>query len=165
MRKQSRRPAVQLADHRLRFLLQVKMVQFLFFLGPKIQAYSLLLWLYYLVCVRPGWKPLKQVFTSCGSFYNLYLINKFNISSIRQSFVTVQPCLFYTWSDRNPGFYRKVAQLKHVHQKIPYHQKNFRIYIIYNVHIILSTVMGLYYKHMCPYIFFLFQFIYTSITY
>ena len=34
----------------------------LFFLNPKFQAYRNLLWLYSPVCVRPGRKPLRQVF-------------------------------------------------------------------------------------------------------
>ena len=36
---------------------QLRYVQSLFFLIPKFEAYSQLLWLYILVCVGPGWKP------------------------------------------------------------------------------------------------------------
>ena len=38
------------------------LVQFLFFLNRKSQASSHLLWLYSPVCVRPCWKPRRQVF-------------------------------------------------------------------------------------------------------
>ena len=34
----------------------------------KIQASSHLEWLYSLVCVRPGWKPRRPVFSQQGSF-------------------------------------------------------------------------------------------------
>ena len=39
------------------FVFATKIVQSLFFLNPKFQASSYLLWLHSLVCVRPGWKP------------------------------------------------------------------------------------------------------------
>ena len=41
-------------------------VQSLFFLNPKFQA-----WLHIPVCVGPGRKPRKQIFSRCGSFYNI----------------------------------------------------------------------------------------------
>ena len=41
--------------------------QFLFFLNPKFQAPSHLLWLQRPVCVRPGQKPQRQVFLRRGS--------------------------------------------------------------------------------------------------
>ena len=43
-----------------------KIVQSLFFLNPKFQASSYLLWLYGPVCVGPGRKPQKHVFLGCG---------------------------------------------------------------------------------------------------
>ena len=39
----------------------------LFALNPKFQSYNHLLWLYSPVCVGPGRKPPKQVFSRCGS--------------------------------------------------------------------------------------------------
>ena len=41
------------------FVFTTPIVQFLFFLNPKFQASSLLLWLYSLICVGPQavWKP------------------------------------------------------------------------------------------------------------
>ena len=38
-------------------------VQSLYLLHPKFQASSHLLWLYSPVCVRPGWKPQRQIFS------------------------------------------------------------------------------------------------------
>ena len=42
------------------------LVQSLFFLNPKFQATSHLLWLYSLVCVGPGRKPRRPVFSQRG---------------------------------------------------------------------------------------------------
>ena len=47
-----------------------QIVQFLFFLNPKFQASSLLLWLHTSVCVRPGRKPWRPVFSRHGSSIN-----------------------------------------------------------------------------------------------
>ena len=44
-------------------------VQSLFFLNPKFQASSHLLWLHSLVCVRPGRKPRRPVFSQRGSIF------------------------------------------------------------------------------------------------
>ena len=49
---------------RLPFVFTTYIVQWLYFLNPKFQAPSFLLWLYRLVCVGPGWKPRRQVFSS-----------------------------------------------------------------------------------------------------
>ena len=43
------------ADHAFVFATQIG--QYLYFLNPKFHASSHLLWLYSLVCVRPGLKP------------------------------------------------------------------------------------------------------------
>ena len=45
-----------------------RIVQSLFFLNPKFQASSHLLWLYSPVCVGPGRKPRRPVFSERGSF-------------------------------------------------------------------------------------------------
>ena len=44
-------------------------VQYLFFLIPKFQASSYLLWLHSPVCVGPGRKPRRPVFSQQGSYY------------------------------------------------------------------------------------------------
>ena len=44
-------------------------VQSLFYLNPKFQASSYLLWLYSLVCVGPGQKPRRPVFSELGSYH------------------------------------------------------------------------------------------------
>ena len=56
----------QAADQRL-FATWMMQVQSLFFLSPKRLASSHLLWLYSPVCVGPGGKPQKQVFSWRGS--------------------------------------------------------------------------------------------------
>ena len=54
------------ADQRLCFAIRI--VQSRYLLNPKFQASSYLLWLYSAVCVRPGWKPRRPVFSQRGSF-------------------------------------------------------------------------------------------------
>ena len=49
------------------FVFPIRIVQSLYFLNPKFQASSYLLWLYSLVCVVPGWKPRRPVFSQGGS--------------------------------------------------------------------------------------------------
>ena len=49
------------------FVFATQIVQFLYLLNPKFQASSLLLWMYNLVCVRPGRKPKLLVFSRTGS--------------------------------------------------------------------------------------------------
>ena len=55
------------ADQRLCFATRI--VKYLYFLNPKFQASSHLLWLYSLVCVGPGRKPRRPVFSQRGSKY------------------------------------------------------------------------------------------------
>ena len=50
------------------FVFATRIVQSLYFLNPKFQASSHLLWLYSLVCVRPGRKPRRPVFSERGSY-------------------------------------------------------------------------------------------------
>ena len=49
------------------FVFAKQIVQSLNFLDTKFQASSYLLWLYSLVCVRPGRKPRRPVFSQRGS--------------------------------------------------------------------------------------------------
>ena len=56
------------ADQRLCFRYKDTTIQSLYFLNPKFQASSHLLWLYSPVCVGPGWKPRSLVFSQRGSF-------------------------------------------------------------------------------------------------
>ena len=41
---------------------------------PKFQVSSHLVWLYSLVCVGPGRKPRRMVFSQRGSFHSLFLL-------------------------------------------------------------------------------------------
>ena len=50
------------------FVFATLIVQSLFYLNPKFQASSHLLWLYSLVCVGPGQKPRRPVFSQRGSY-------------------------------------------------------------------------------------------------
>ena len=56
------------ADQRLGFAIRI--VQFLFYLKPKFNSCSHLLWLYSPVCVGPGRRPRKPVFSQRGSNIN-----------------------------------------------------------------------------------------------
>ena len=49
------------------FVFATRIVPSLFYLNPKFQASSHLLWLYSPVCVRPGCKPQRPVFSQRGS--------------------------------------------------------------------------------------------------
>ena len=57
------------ADQRLCFFARY-IEQSLFYLNPKFQASSHLLWLYRPVCVGPGRKPRRPVFSQRGSYVN-----------------------------------------------------------------------------------------------
>ena len=49
------------------FVFATRIVQSLYFLNPKFQASSHFLWLYRPVCVGPGRKPRRPVFSERGS--------------------------------------------------------------------------------------------------
>ena len=53
------------------FVFAIRIVQFLFYLNLKFQASSYLLWLYSPVCVGPGRKPQRPVFSEQGSYRRL----------------------------------------------------------------------------------------------
>ena len=53
------------------FVFATRIVQSLYFLNTKFQASSHLLWLYSPVCVGPGRKPQRLVFSQRGSFFSL----------------------------------------------------------------------------------------------
>ena len=52
--------------------------QFLFFPNTKFQGSSLLLSLYRSVCIRPGCKPRRLIFSCCGS-YNVHTVYSWKI--------------------------------------------------------------------------------------
>ena len=53
------------------FVFTTGIVESLFFLDPKFQTSSYLLWLYSPVCVGPGHKPRRPVFSERGSYFLL----------------------------------------------------------------------------------------------
>ena len=70
------------ADQRLCFR-YIRIVQSIYYLNPKFQAHSHLLWLFSPVCVEPGRKPRRPFFSQRGSNYNIYshryiLVKSFN---------------------------------------------------------------------------------------
>ena len=54
------------------FVFAVWIVQFLYYLNLKFQASSHILLLYSTVCVRPGWKPRRLVFSQGGSYFLVF---------------------------------------------------------------------------------------------
>ena len=50
------------------FVFAIQIVQSLYYLNSKFQASDHLSWLYSLVCVGPGRKPRRPVFSQRGSF-------------------------------------------------------------------------------------------------
>ena len=58
------------------FVFATQIVQSLYFLNPKFQASSHLQWLYSLVCVGPGRKPRRPVFSERGSYLKKQLVNR-----------------------------------------------------------------------------------------
>ena len=52
------------------FVFATWIVQSLYFLNPKFQASSYLLWLHSLVCVGPCLKPRRLVFSRQGSYFS-----------------------------------------------------------------------------------------------
>ena len=50
------------------FVFALRIVQSLYFLNPKFKASSYLLWLHSPVCVGPGPKPRRPVFSQRGSY-------------------------------------------------------------------------------------------------
>ena len=53
------------------FVFATRIVQFLFYLNPKFQASSSFLSLYRPVCVGPGRKPRRPVFSRRGSYHDI----------------------------------------------------------------------------------------------
>ena len=60
------------------FVFAILIVQSLNYLNPKFQASGHLLWLYSLVCVGPGWKSRRPVFSQRGSNSHFFVIQTKN---------------------------------------------------------------------------------------
>ena len=73
MRKQRRRSASRTAKLISAFVFATRILQSLCFLNPKFQASSNLLWLYRPVCVGPGRKPRRPVFSQRGLKFQCYM--------------------------------------------------------------------------------------------
>ena len=87
------------------FVFATWIVQFLFYLNPKFQASSHLLWLYSPVCVRPGRKPRRPVFSQRGSYvprhnFQWYELNPIVLSiliSIVFNCFCLRHSIFHLW--------------------------------------------------------------------
>ena len=73
------------------FVFATRIVQSLYFLNPKFQASSHLLCVYSLVCVRPGRKPRRPVFSERGSNAFCHFGFCCNLISPSSDFLTVSP--------------------------------------------------------------------------
>ena len=69
------------------FVFATWIVQSLFYLNPKLQASSYLLWLYSPVCVRPGRKPRRPVFSQRGSIILILALSCFTDPPIDTRFL------------------------------------------------------------------------------
>ena len=83
------------------FVFAIRIVQSLFYLNPKFQRSSHLLWLYSLVCVGPGRKPRRPVFSQRGSF-------KFNKCKFKTHSTLSKPNLFS--GCQNNKVYKSIKQ-------------------------------------------------------
>ena len=72
------------------FVFATQLKQFFFFLNPKCQASSYLLWLHSAVCVGPGRKPRRPVFSQRGS-NNTVSASIFEAEVIRMTSVSSLP--------------------------------------------------------------------------
>ena len=92
------------------FVFATWIVQYLYFLNPKFQASSYILWLHSPVCVGPGLKPRRPVFSQRGSYYRSrtrVFVNRFLICTntgvmYQNHFLCCQPSLYCTkWLSRS----------------------------------------------------------------
>ena len=73
------------------FVFATWIVQFLFYLNPKFQASSHLLWLHSPVCVGPGRKPRRPVFSERGSYNKISITH---LCNILRFFIAVKKLIF-----------------------------------------------------------------------
>ena len=66
------------------FVFATWIVQFLYFLNPEFHASSHLLWLYRPVCVGPGRKPQRQVFSERGSLVGECIVSLISCFTMKQ---------------------------------------------------------------------------------
>ena len=71
------------------FVFATRIVQSHYFLYTKFQASSHLLWLYSLVCVGPGRKPRRSVFSQRGSFIHIFPITHQDTAVTSQTLLRV----------------------------------------------------------------------------
>ena len=121
------------ADQLCAFVFATQIVQSLYFLNPKFQASSHLLWWNSPVCVRPDRKPRRLVFSQRGSYHAVLGEKNFMFSC---SFITNQLSLvvrkprsrvsLITADHRRP--YRRIKQNKTL-------KKNHEIYQLLTIQV------------------------------
>ena len=97
------------------FVFAIRIVQSLFYLNPKFQASSHLLWLYSPVCVGPGRKPRRPVFSQRGSYMSSHfsweeLFTRLTLGRVRTSNVSLAKINYH----RN---YDKIFAFSHIKEK------------------------------------------------
>ena len=100
------------------FVFATQIVQSLHFLNLKVQASSHLVWLYSLVCVGPGRKPRRPVFSQRGSFVLSHLVRQDVLHDLRHD----NTCL--------PGFRLRLTQSRLYNYRI--WQRGLRLYYLYS---------------------------------
>ena len=83
------------------FGFDIRIVQSLYYLNPKLQVSSHLLWLYSSVCVGPGRKPQRPVFSQRGSYVLSHKRRGEYCSKHLSRVIRKQTFWFPTWSDTN----------------------------------------------------------------
>ena len=81
------------------FVIAMRIVQSLYYLNPKFQASSYLLWLYSPICVEPGQKPRRPVFSQRGSYGCLYGPAALVLSAVVIRRMIVKIFFVYLFSD------------------------------------------------------------------
>ena len=104
------------------FVFPTLIVQSLFFLNAKFQASSHLLWLYSPVCVGPGRKPQRPVFSQRGSYarfyYRIIVLQKLLLSvcfSVKGLYCHYNMAAFYNHYNTGYGVTAEEQSDHHLH--------------------------------------------------
>ena len=104
------------------FIFATRIVQSLFLLNPKFHASSHLLWLYRTVCVGPGQKPRRPVFSErgsskctpeiCGRYTSILILSALQFTLISDLFLQIQQkkCQYFQIIKLRPTWLSSLAQ-------------------------------------------------------
>ena len=121
--------ADQLRSYRA-FVFAIRIVRSLYYLNPKFQVSSPLLWLYSPVCIGPGRKPRRPVFSQRGSFSPLQS-KKSEQNSVAQGKVSPKNKKLY-YSTLN-GYSRLPARMKMIQPKIKAQRRSQHFFSIISI--------------------------------